>query len=171
MLATWLVGLSLECGYLPSGTPLEKAFSSKGEVDSPSLVVTFGISGSCSLPHFSAGVWSGLNLCRSCACCHSLCEFIHASVLLCLEDTVYSEPSTTSGSWVFLPPLLYTLLSLEGGIWWRQSIWNWVLQNLSHCTRCFCEFLYRFPSNVGRSFSDDGWAIHWPDSFTLFFFF
>lgn len=119
------------------------------------------------LVHF----WSGLNLCGSCACCHGLCEFIHASVLLCLEDTVYLEPSTTSGSWVFLPPLLYTLLSLEGGIWWRQSIWNWVLQSLSHCTRCFCEFLYRFPSNVGRSFSDDGWAIHWPESFTPFFLF
>lgn len=52
------------------------------------------------------GFLSGLNLNMSCACSHNVCEFIYASVLLCLENTI---------SWliiVFLP-LLHISLSLE----------------------------------------------------------
>lgn len=33
-----------------------------------------------------------------CMCCHSLCEFICALVILCLKDTLSLELSTTSGS-------------------------------------------------------------------------
>lgn len=40
-----------------------------------------------------------LNLCRPCACCHRLCELMCASILLCLEDIVSLESSTTSGSY------------------------------------------------------------------------
>ena len=31
----------------------------------------------CPLPHLSAGILSGLNLCRFCSCCHNLC--LHVS--------------------------------------------------------------------------------------------
>lgn len=55
------------------------------------------------IPHptfpFQCSILSGfLNLCMSCACCHSLCEFLCISVLLCLEDTTSLKSSTTSGS-------------------------------------------------------------------------
>lgn len=47
------------------------------------------------VPPLTGGPLSHLNLYRSCVCCYSLCEFICASFLLCLEDTVYSELSIT----------------------------------------------------------------------------
>lgn len=42
----------------------------------------------CSLPPLSTGILSCLDLCRPCAWRHSPCEFIYASVLLCVEDTI-----------------------------------------------------------------------------------
>ena len=47
---------------------------------------------------FSTGKSSGLNLCRSCALCHSLWEFICTSVPY-LEDIVSLLPSVTSDSY------------------------------------------------------------------------
>jgi hypothetical protein len=45
----------------------------------------------CLLPSLSAGTLSGLSLCGPCACCHSLCKLLCASVSpVCLEDTVSS---------------------------------------------------------------------------------
>lgn len=41
---------------------------------------------------------------RPCANCHSLYEFICASVLLCLEDLVYKVPSIHSGSYNLSTP-------------------------------------------------------------------
>lgn len=49
-----------------------------------------------------------LDLCRSCACCHTLREFIHALVLLCQVNTV----SLVSSS--FLPPTLHSPLCSKG---------------------------------------------------------
>lgn len=61
---------------------------------------------SCSLPRLSAEPQSGLDLCRPCECCHSLCEFWWASVLLYPEGTVSLEPSITSGFYsLFSSPL------------------------------------------------------------------
>lgn len=42
---------------------------------------------SCPLPELSAGIVSGLNLCRYCAHGHRLCEFLCSPAPLCLEDT------------------------------------------------------------------------------------
>jgi hypothetical protein len=40
----------------------------------------------------------------ACACCHSLCEFTCASVLLCMEDSVsFGHPSPLASA-IFLPP-------------------------------------------------------------------
>lgn len=41
----------------------------------------------CPLPLLSSGILSGLNLCRSWACCHNCCGFPCASALLCLGNT------------------------------------------------------------------------------------
>lgn len=60
----------------------------------------------------SAGVPSGLDLRRSCACWHSLCEFICARALLGLEDLVSLVfPLALTFS---LPPLLQSSLISEG---------------------------------------------------------
>lgn len=73
-------------------------------------------------PHLlHAGILSGLNFCRFCACYHSLFEFICASTPLGLKDVASLELSTTSNSYnlypsypflscVLFPPLcLFTL--------------------------------------------------------------
>lgn len=51
-----------------------------------SLLVRDGTS--CPLPFLRSGVLSGLSLCRPCAWCHGLYEFISTSVLLHVEDDV-----------------------------------------------------------------------------------
>lgn len=59
----------------------------------------------------------------ACACSMhdvSLWEFACGSALLCLEDAVFVESSTTYGSTLFLPPPLNTL-SLEGMVWWIKT--------------------------------------------------
>ena len=47
----------------------------------------------CALPHFSGGTLSGLNLCRSYACCHSLCEFMCTWVLVRSRKHCFLEVS------------------------------------------------------------------------------
>lgn len=46
---------------------------------------------------FMLGFLSGLNSCRSCACCFGLFEFLCASAFLGLENDVSLESSTTCG--------------------------------------------------------------------------
>lgn len=53
-----------------------------------------------------------LNLCGSCLCCHSPCEFVFIPVFLCLEDTGVLEPSLALT--ISLPPAQHGPLSLEG---------------------------------------------------------
>lgn len=49
-------------------------------------------------------IWttSGLNLCRTYACCHSICEYICTPVQLCLEETVCSYSNSL---WLLEPSL------------------------------------------------------------------
>ena len=53
----------------------------------------------CPLPHFHAEILSSLNLCKSCACCHSLCEFTCLSSLQSPGSVVFLKLSITSGSY------------------------------------------------------------------------
>lgn len=69
----------------------------------------------CPLPLLSARTPPSLNLCRPCACGHSLCEFTWASVLLCLEDS-------------FL------------GIIHHLCLWLWLLQSFSRKSDTFFIF-------------------------------
>ena len=66
---SWAWGLSLSVVDTPSETTLEKTKFSSADT----LLVRGG--SPCLLPPLSTGIPSGLNLCRSCACCHSLCQF------------------------------------------------------------------------------------------------
>ena len=85
----------------------------------------------CLLPLLNTKTPSGLNLCMSSVPYHSLCEFICASVLLCLEVTVSLE--------LFIP--LWLLQSfyifhvapwvLKGGVWWRHLTQDKMHQRLS----------------------------------------
>ena len=68
----------------------------------------------------------GLNLCRPYACCHSLCDLICSSVLLCLEDTVSLVSPITSGSDDLSASLPYSTLSPQGMNLMKAShlMWN-----------------------------------------------
>lgn len=68
-----------------------------------------------SFPFTVLGFSSGLNMCRSILCCHSLCKFICASVLSCLEVTVSLYLSTTSSSYN-ISAYSWALLT---GLWWE----------------------------------------------------
>ena len=91
---TWELVLSVVC--IPSDTPLEKSkfFLCKSMSNGDSFLVW------CrrSYPLFplSARTPSGLHLCRSCAYCLSLCEFICVSALLYLEGPVYFVSSIST---------------------------------------------------------------------------
>lgn len=65
-------------------------------------------------PLLRAGTLSGLNLCRSCGCCHSLYELVCVSV-----NCVYKMPFSQNhplplALTIFLRPLLHRSLSLYG---------------------------------------------------------
>jgi hypothetical protein len=67
-----------------------------------------------------ARICSGLNLCMSCACCYSVCEFLSASVLLFLKNSGFFfgggalESSVTIALTIFLFILLHRSVSHEG---------------------------------------------------------
>lgn len=65
----------------------------------------------CLLPLVSDRMLSCLNLHRSCASWHSLCDFLCAATLLCLEDTFSLESPANSGLAIFLHPLSHRSLS------------------------------------------------------------
>lgn len=48
------------------------------------------------------------------ACCHSLCEVIYVSLLLCVEDKVFLEPSIAPAFPAFLHPIPHNSLNSEG---------------------------------------------------------
>ena len=109
----------------------------------------------------SVGTPSGTDLCRPCVFCLSLCEFLGAWVMLCLEglvSLVFSIPSFSydlfaSPSTAFLVPLGKNLLeTLHLGL---DVPWS-----LTLCILSGCRILYLFPSTAEESFSDDGWEGH-----------
>ena len=114
----------------------------------------------CLLPMLSTGTLSPMNLCRPCACCHSFCEFTCASILLCLEDTLFSWcHSSPSVLTIFLPPHPCSHQSLGGEGWWWHPNCDWQFQILllfahcSHVSPCVS-------TAVGSS-SDDEWTRLW----------
>lgn len=89
------IGPALECGW-------HSVWPSIGENWFPlfphvSVANGFLVRGgvSCSRLFLSGGILSRLNLCRSDASFHNLCEFICALVPLCLRDTLFLECVTS----------------------------------------------------------------------------
>ena len=75
-----------------------------------------------------------------CACCHSLCEFMCVSVMLCLEDTVSLASSIFSGSMTTRPPLLHSSLSPDSRGLMKASF---NLKNV-HCFTGYIPYLKLF---------------------------
>lgn len=67
------------------------------------------------LASLSSGLWSGLNLCVSYACCYHLCELIRASVMWSLDDSG-SLALSIRHLWLLQlsTPLSYRSLGLQG---------------------------------------------------------
>lgn len=77
----------------------------------------------CLLILLGVGFLSGLNLCRSCVCVTSSVRSC-VSALLCVENTVSLESSTTSGSYNLFPHWFlvpHRSLSLEGRVMIKTS--------------------------------------------------
>lgn len=110
----------------------------------------------CPPPPLSTGTSSGLNQYRPCGCCHSLCEFICASILSCLGDTV---------SWSHAPPRAHTNLSpsplciflnYEGEGMKTSLLSQSVPKSVSLCIMSRCESPCEFLSTARAGFCDDG---------------
>lgn len=95
---SWPRGLPWTVVGAPAGTSLEKTDCPfPAGVDCQTLLVKNGTV--CLLFLLWGGIFSGLNLCRVCSCYTCLCESTCVLVLLCLEDTIFLELSTTSTSY------------------------------------------------------------------------
>lgn len=66
----------------------------------------------CLLPLLSAGTESDLNMCRTCACSHSLCVLMCASVC-CVWKTVFPCCQSSPLVLIIFPPLLHGYLKLN----------------------------------------------------------
>lgn len=113
------------------------------------LCFTLLISGNClvrnrTLLHFSVsvGTQARLNLCISYVCCQNLCDFICASVLLCMEETVSFRSAIPSA---FQSSHLLSTKILEHewmGLIKIFILWLSVLEHLTLSTLarsvCFC---------------------------------
>jgi len=106
------------------------------------------MSASCS----QCWILSSLNLCRSCARCHSPCEFI--CVLLYLEDTVSLESSNASGS---APSLAQRSLNPEG----RSLKTSCMGRRSSLSLSAYC-LPVGLGVNTARSFSGEGRSLQKP---------
>jgi hypothetical protein len=89
-----------------------------------------------SMPHLSIRMLSSLNLRMSCACSHSLCEFISALVQLCVDDTV-SLVSLIPSVLKSFPSFLHSLLnSVSRGLFKTSYFGLNVPKSFTLCTLC-----------------------------------
>lgn len=117
MLATncwaWCLPLVVVC--IPSEIPLEKLILHLQVVNR--LTIAFGLWMATFVYFLSLCAATPFvpYLCRSCECCHSLCEFICFYVLLLLESLVSLVSSIPCSSHNFLPPIPEFLEPLREG--------------------------------------------------------
>lgn len=102
---SWAWSLSWNVIDMPCDITLEKT-----AIFSFPLQIVSWLGGGTLCPLFclSAGLWSGLSLCRTYVCCHSLCGFICLSVLFCMETPFSWSYPPLRAIKIFLPPLPHT---------------------------------------------------------------
>jgi len=112
--------------------------------------------------HLNLSIPPGTDLCRACACCFGLYEFMCVLVLMCLEGFISVVSSISLA--LFLPPLPLGSLCPEG----RDLMETFclelsILRAPSPYISSGCGCLYLFPSGslMGRSLSDDVLARRW----------
>lgn len=116
--------------------------------------------GQCPLHSLIAGTPSGLNLCRPRAHCHSLCEFIYASVLLCLEGTVSVKSFITSKSYDLSVSSSTQIFEPWGegfdeGIPFRTQCFR-ISRSLTLPNGCFCVIPYIWQEEVSLMWIEKG---------------
>lgn len=97
--------------------------------------------------------WILSGIASSSACCHSLCEFICALIVLIYKALLTCPPSPLALT--LLPPPEFPELCGEGDLIETLHLQQ-VFQALSLCILSGSGSLYLFPSVPRRSFSDDG---------------
>lgn len=112
----WLWGLPWSMADTHSNTPWRKLIFTFPEADTCKQLLGWGWD---PCPHSppSARTLSGLNVYRHCACCHSLCNFIWASVPL--------FPWSHHHVWLLQCYCLFFCIDpreLMGRVWWGHSI-------------------------------------------------
>ena len=143
--------LSLSMVCIPKETPLEKSlFFFKWLSIGASVLVRDGAG-----VHFPSQYWNPIQF-GSCACCHSLCEFIQVLVLLCLK-TLLSWCHSALLVLMILPlPFLHSSLGYEGRSLMKATIWLSVSKSLTLCILSSYTSQYQFPSTPRGSNSDAG---------------
>lgn len=108
----WLWSLLLMVFCTSSESLLEKTNFSFASVCQLKRASELGMGVSSTSP-LSSRTPMGPDLCRSCACCHSLLEFLHMSTLLCLGGFVCLVPFIPSGAYNLSTPFPQGSLSPE----------------------------------------------------------
>lgn len=145
-------------------TPLHYYWEKLTSPSQKSLESRFLVPGGtlCPLSLLCVGIWPGL-ACAGPVHAVSVSEVTCASALLCLENAISLESSTTSSSYNLLPSLLRKSMSHK---------WGWMIQashlgmrapkSLSLYTLPSYGSLCFFPSTAKRSFPDEkSWVMPW----------
>lgn len=106
---------------------------------------------------FSSGTLTVLILWRHCVIFHSLCEFINASVLLCVKDSVSMESTITSGSYDLS---IFSSWVFRVWLWWIQHFGGWLRIPKSRLLSTLYSWssLTLFPSTERIIFSHECWT-------------
>lgn len=106
----WPWDLSWSVVNISSGTPLETTNFSYVSGYQLQIASWLGVGVQVYFSLLVLGTLSlAWTLCVTCVCSYCLCEFLCASVLLCLEDTVFLSQSSLLSLTVFLPPLPWAM--------------------------------------------------------------
>lgn len=119
---SWMCGLSLECGQPTKDHTLRENWGSLSQqvlVTNSSLASRGGAS--CPPSPHHAGILCDLSLHNFCAWCLNYCEFSCTTVLLCTENTVYLQSSTSASN-----NLSTTPSSTKISEPWEEEVWYWL---------------------------------------------
>lgn len=154
----WVWGLALRVVCIPSKTLLDQTKFSC--VSSYQLQIASGLWVWARVySAVTAGTPSDLDLCRPCACCHSV--WVHMCILLCRKvffPWCFPSPLTLK---IFLPLVQGSLSPEERELMETPHLGLSVSRSLTVCTLSRFVDLYLVSSTARERFSDGGGARHW----------